>query len=157
MTYQGCANFILTCIFFFLDSWKSNTLGACSFKFAKTVKLLSASLSLTLDSFNIDKKSFIEIYLFFVSCQIAPELVSFLQIVFLFIELVIYKFICNALISDCTFNDQKLNIKGNLSSWNYRTVLRNAEYLFLCSLSIVLSMLCSAFLLNTTDNDVMKV
>ena len=37
----------------------------------------------------------------------APEFVSFLQAVFFFIELVIYKRICNALIIDCLSNNQK--------------------------------------------------
>ena len=35
-----------------------------------------------------------------------PEFVSFLQIVFFFIELVFYKCICNARISDCPPNNQ---------------------------------------------------
>ena len=36
----------------------------------------------------------------------ALEFFSFLQVVFFFIELVIYKCICNAMISDCPSNDQ---------------------------------------------------
>ena len=45
-----------------------------------------------------------------------------LQVVFSFIESVIYKHICNALISDCPSNDKKLDSKDNLISWNYTTV-----------------------------------
>ena len=37
----------------------------------------------------------------------APEIVSFLQAVFFLIESVVYKRICNVLISDCPSNDQK--------------------------------------------------
>ena len=46
--------------------------------------------------------------------MIATEFVSFLQAAFSFIELVIYKRICNALISDCPSNDQKCDNKDNL-------------------------------------------
>ena len=46
----------------------------------------------------------------------APEFASFLQAVFLFIQLVIYMRICNTLISDCPSNDQKSDSKGNLFS-----------------------------------------
>ena len=66
--------------------------------------------------------------------MIAAEFVSFLQAVFFFIELVIYKRICNALISDCPSNDQKCDNKDNLVLLNYPVVLRkpllsNVEYL----------------------------
>ena len=46
--------------------------------------------------------------------MIAAEFVSFLQAAFFFIELVIYKRICNALISDCPSNNQKCDNKDNL-------------------------------------------
>ena len=46
--------------------------------------------------------------------MIAAEFVSFLQAAFSFIELVIYKRICNALISDCPSNNQKCDNKDNL-------------------------------------------
>ena len=48
----------------------------------------------------------------------APEFISFLQAIFFFIELVIYKHICNALIRDCPSNDKKWDSKDNLLSWN---------------------------------------
>ena len=46
--------------------------------------------------------------------MIAAEFDSFLQAVFFFIELVIYKRICNALISDYPSNDHKCDNKDNL-------------------------------------------
>ena len=49
--------------------------------------------------------------------------VSFLQAVFFFIELVIYKRICNALSSDYPSDDQKWNNKDNLLLWNCPIVL----------------------------------
>ena len=42
------------------------------------------------------------------------EFVPFLQAVFFFIELVIYKCICNALISDDPSNDQKMRQQRQL-------------------------------------------
>ena len=51
------------------------------------------------------------------------EFVLFLQVVFFFIELVIYKLICNALICNCPSNDVKRDSKDNLLSWNYTIVL----------------------------------
>ena len=45
-----------------------------------------------------------------------------LKVVFLFIELVIYK--CNLqCLSNCLFNDQPLDSKENFLSWNYTIVL----------------------------------
>ena len=57
----------------------------------------------------------------------APEFVSVFQAVFSFIELVIYKSICNALTSDCPFNHQKWDSRDNLLSWNYTIVLRERQ------------------------------
>ena len=61
----------------------------------------------------------------------APEFVSFLQSLFFFIELVIYKRTCNALITD--------------KKWDSKD-----------SLLFFLSMQGSTVFINTTDNNVMK-
>ena len=52
------------------------------------------------------------------------EFISFLKAVFYFIELVMYKPICNSLIRDCPSNDQKCDNKDNLLSWNYTTLMK---------------------------------
>ena len=91
----------------------------------------------------------------------APEFVSVLQADFFFIELVIYKRICAAIISGCPSNYEKWDSNDNALTWYYAIVLwkDNEEILsiyFLCLLSGLMLMQDSTLLLNTTDNDVRK-
>ena len=58
------------------------------------------------------------------------EFLSFLQAVFFFIELVVFKRICKTLVYNCTSNDQKWNSKDNLLSWNYTIVLSKTTLTF---------------------------
>ena len=91
----------------------------------------------------------------------APEYVSFLQAVFLFIELVIYKFICNTLIVIA-----RLMIKNETSTTIYYHGTKQKCYendskeilsvYFRCLLSVLLPMLGSTLLLNIRDSDVWK-
>lgn len=53
----------------------------------------------------------------------SSEFVSFLQAVFVFIELAIYKHIWNVVISNYLSNDQNWDSEDNLLSWNHTIAL----------------------------------
>ena len=91
----------------------------------------------------------------------APEFVSVLQADFFFIELVMYKRICAAIISGCPSNYEKWDSNDNSLTWYYGIVFwKGSEEIlsiyFLCLLSGLMLMQDSTLLLNTTDNDVRK-
>ena len=85
-----------------------------------------------------------------------------IKTVFFFIELVIYKCISNAVISECLSNDKKWDNNNNLLSWSYTMILwktmvkKNWILISFAFYQICLSIQSSRTLLNTTDNSPKK-